>query len=244
MNKTLTFLILLVIFPFIPCTAQAQSDTSFVSSAVTDALKQYRTAIGINTHLFNGTEYYIPSFSGVKGHQFFQEKTFQNGSVKYDGAWFEEVAMLYELVQDELVIVNHSSGYSQRLVKDRVDAFRLQGHTFLRLEADSTTALYIQPGFYDLLFSGNVQVLMKRRKILFERASTDKVEREYRDASKFYIVKDNVYHLVGNKRSVMRVLQDQKRALNKFIKANKFRFSKDRENAITKIAEHYHTLHQ
>lgn len=244
MRKSPVHLTLVLLLNLLPFTIFAQTDTSFVSYAVTDALKQYRTAVGVHAHLYNGPEYYVPVKSYVKGHQFYQDKIYQNGTVKYDGAWFEDVPMLYDLMQDELVIVNHGSGQPQRLVKSRVDAFKLYGHTFIRLQADTTTGLSIQPGFYDLLYSGEVQVLMKREKTLFERASTEGMEGEYRDASKFYLVKDGIYHPVSNKRSVMRVLQDQKKPLNKFASANKLRFRKERESAIVKIARHYDSLQQ
>lgn len=244
MRKRPAYLTLVLLFNLLPFTIFAQTDSSFVDNAVSEALEQYRTAIGVHAHLYNGPEYHVPVKSHVKGHQFYQDKIYQNGNVKYDGAWFEDVPMLYDLMQDELVIVNHGSGQAQRLVKSRVEAFKLYDHNFIRLQADSTTGLSIQPGFYDLLYSGELQVLMKREKTLFERASTEGMEGEYRDASKFYLVKDGVYHPVSNKRSVMRVLQDQKKPLNKFASANKLRFNKERENAIVKTAEHYDSLQQ
>ncbi|SIT86420.1 hypothetical protein [Pontibacter indicus] len=244
MRKRPAYLTLVLFLNLLPFTILAQTDTSFVSNAVSDALRQYRTAVGVHAHLYNGPEYFVPVKTYVKGHQFYQDKIYQNGAVKYDGTWFEDVPMLYDLVLDELVIVNHGSGQAQRLVKSRVDAFNLHGHNFVRLQADSTTSVSIQPGFYDMLHSGSVQVLMKREKILFERASTEGMEGEYRDIDKFFLVKDGVYHQVSSKRSVMRVLQDQKKPLNKFASANKLRFRKNRENAIVRIAEHYDSLQQ
>ncbi|WP_220626889.1 hypothetical protein [Pontibacter sp. HSC-14F20] len=244
MRKSSAYLVLIFLMSFLPFASYAQADTTFVDNAVSNVLQQYRTAVGVHAHLYNGPEYYVPIKSYVEGHQFYQDKIYQNGTVKYDGAWFEDVPMLYDLMQDELLIVNHGSGQSQQLVKNRVEAFKLYGHTFIRLQADSSTGLSLQPGFYDLLYDGNVQVLMKREKTLFERASTEGMEGEYRDASKFYLVKDGVYHQISNKRSVMRVLQDQKKPLNKFANANKLRFGKERERAIVKTAEHYDSLQQ
>ncbi|WP_299991591.1 hypothetical protein [uncultured Pontibacter sp.] len=242
MRKSPAYLVLFFLMPFLPFAATAQADSSFVDNAVLNALQQYRTAVGVHAHLYNGPEYHVPVKSHVDGHQFYLDKIYQNGTVKYDGAWFEDVPMLYDLVQDELLIVNHGSGQPQRLVKNRVEAFKLHGHTFVQLQPDTTTSSVIRPGFYDLLYSGEVQVLMKREKTLFERASTDGMEGEYRDASKFFLVKDGVYHPVSNKRSVMRVLQDQKKPLKKYASANRLRFGKEREYAIVKTAEHYDSL--
>lgn len=242
MRKSPAYLILYLILNLLPITVFAQNDTSFVRSAVTDALKQYRTAVGLHTHLYNGAEYYVPIKSYVEGHQFYLDKIYQNGAVKYDGAWFEDVPMLYELVQDELLIINNGSGQPQRLVKNRVETFRIQGHTFVRLQPDSTTDLSLKPGFYDLMHDGEIKFFVKREKTLFERASTNGMEGEYRDNSKYYLVKDNVFHQVSNKRSVMRVLQDQRKPLNKFASAHRLRFKKEREFAILKTVKHYETL--
>lgn len=223
-------------------TSYAQADTSFVQAAISDALLSHKNAIGLHAHLYNGKEYYLPGKPHVEGHPFLEDKVFKEGNIKYDGTWFEDVPMLYDLVQDELIIINPSSGHPQMLVRRRVESFKVHSRPFTYLQTDSTTSSGIQTGFYNLLYDGDIQLLMRHHKTLHERTSTNGMEGEYRNANRFFLLKNDVYYEVSNKSSMLRVLRDQKKPLNKFANANKLRFKKNREEALLKIAQHYDTL--
>ncbi|GAB3197485.1 hypothetical protein ABID22_003409 [Pontibacter aydingkolensis] len=207
-----------------------------------NAVQTYRSTIGAHALLYNGTEYYVPAKSYAEGHQFFQEKTFQNGSVLYDGAWFEEIPILYDILIDELVTLHPGSSYSQKLVKQKVNSFKLRGHTFVRFDADSAAGTQMQPGFYDMLYNGSIKVFARREKNYQERLSADGREGKYTIEDKFYLWKDGTYQQVGSKSSVLKVLNDEKKNLSKFARANKLKFRSRREEAILKIAQQYDAL--
>lgn len=233
------FILLLCLLPF---ASQAQSDTSFVQVAVSDALLSYKNAIGLHAHLYNGQEYYVPVKPYLEGHQFLEDKIFKEGKIKYDGAWFEAVPMLHDVVQDELIIIHPGSGHPQMLVKKRLEGFEVHGRSFVYLKADSTNHSGMPSGFYNLLYDGDVKLLMRHQKTIHERTSSNGMEGEYKDASRFFLLKNAAYNEVSNKRSVLRVLQDQKKQLNRFASANKLRFKKNREEALLKTVQQYDKL--
>lgn len=236
-----------IILQFILCafTAHAQTvlpDTSFVQQAVTGAIESYSKAVGMQAHLYTGPEYSVLSKSHVEGHQFFKQKSFERGSVLYDGVWVVDVPLLYDVVMDEVITIHSNTGFSQMLVKERVEAFKLLDHSFVHIKSDSLNGALLQPGYTDMLYDGKVQLIAKRKKSLQERASVNGMEGRYDIVDRFFIRKDGAYHSVGNRRSVLKVLRDEKKALNKFARANNLKFRKERESAIIKIAQHYDTL--
>lgn len=242
MRKTLLPIYSVLSLFFFPAAVSAQTDTSFVRLAVEKTMQSYRSAVGLQAHLYNGAEYFVPFKQYVKGHQFFRDKTYQKGQVQYDGSLFVEVPMLYDVMNDELVTVHTGSGLAQKLVKQKVESFTLHNHTFIHLKIDSTASLPMRSGFYDLLYEGKIKALVKREKSLQERATADGMEGSFKEIDKYFIWKEGTYHQVRSKSSVLRVLKDQKKQLNKFASANKLQFRSGREEAIFKLAQYYDTL--
>ncbi|AKD03596.1 hypothetical protein POKO110462_02935 [Pontibacter korlensis] len=226
-------------WPFVASSQAHLADTSFVEQAVADAVQSYKNSTGVQSHLYTGSEYYYIPDSYLDGHQFFKSKIFSTGSVQYDGVWYRGIPLLYDVVVDEVLTTHPTSGYILKLVKQKVRSFELGGETFIYLGADSSV---IQPGYYSLLHSGKVKVLAFRDKEVQERTTTNGLEGEFRVTDKYYLYKDGSYHQVNKKRSVLNVLRDEKKQLNRFIRDNNLKFRKQKEAAITKVAQYYDTL--
>ncbi|MEJ8757490.1 hypothetical protein WG947_10805 [Pontibacter sp. H259] len=245
MYKLLLLYFAAVALLLIPNTSAAQAappDTSFIQQSVTNAVQSYSEAMGLQAHIYNGPEYYQPAKPYLTGHQFFGSKNYEPSAVYYDGAWFNNVPLLYDVMIDEVITTHKASGYSQMLVKAKLDTFKLHGHTFIHIQNSSAATKTIAPGYYDLLHNGSIQVLSQRKKELQERATQTGMEGEYNEVDKFYVVKDGVYTQVASKVALLKVLRDKKKPLNKYARANKLKFRKQRESAIVSIAKHYETL--
>lgn len=68
---------------------------------------------------------------------FLWENNWSKGSVSYDGNTYNEVSILYNLVTDEVIILHTNKVAKVQLIKEKVDAFSLPGHSFLHLRFDS-----------------------------------------------------------------------------------------------------------
>jgi hypothetical protein len=242
MQKNLLPVYSILFFLFSPVLVHAQADTSFVRLAVEETMQSYRSAVGLQAHLYNGAEYVVPVKHYVEGHQFFKDKTYQKGQVVYDGSMFVDVPMLYDIMHDELVTVHTGTGLTQKLVKQKVTSFSVHDHKFIHIEADSTTSSSMPSGFYDMLYEGEIRALARREKTLQEKATTGGMEGKFTALDRYFIWKEGTYHQVRSKGSVLRVLKDQKKQLNRFANANKLQFGKGREDAILKLVQHYDTL--
>lgn len=226
--------------------AQAQgfpaADTAFLQRAVQHALAIYETGVGVQTHLYNGTEYIDYKKPHFEGNQFFVSKAAVRGNIFYDGAWHTGVPLLYDLVTDEVVAPHNSSGLLLKLITSKIDTFQLHGHTFVRLEADSANQEVLQPGFYDLLHRGNTQFLVRRSRNMQDKATPTGMEGEFRVDDTFYIRKDGNYYEVNSRRSVYKVFKDRKKQLQQYARSNRLKFRKQREEAILALTRYYDSL--
>ena len=231
-------------------TAQSQlSDSGLLNISLLKVIAVHNQALGENIHLYNG-----PANTGYNhlsiGNPYFQADLVQPGSVFYDGIIYRQVQMLYDLVQDNVVIVRYSNdslspeyrnSLRMDLIRDRVGWFTIAGHDFIRLHADSSS-IKMKDGFYDRVYDGNIKVLIKRTKKYIEEVKGLELERRYDVADYYYILKDGRYHNIKTKKSILQLLKVKKKELSSFARKNKLKFKKNREGYITGLSRYYDQL--
>lgn len=216
----------------------AQKADTTAKQAIAFAVEFYRKSTEESQHLYNGPEYYIYD-ARSKEHQFFESDEMEEGSVYYDGQLYPNVLIMYDIVKDE-VAIEHLNRYDQlQLQKEKVHFFTVFNHYFIRLEKANTG---LRTGFYDLLYDKRLKVLVRRIKERDEVIDQMKIVVEFPAKNFFYVYKDGVYHNVSSKNSVLKLFEDQKKALRKYIRENQLRFKKDRENSIVKVTTYYDQL--
>jgi hypothetical protein len=235
---------------FILKSASAQTavkDTGLLQAAISNAGAVYTKAIGQQSPLNNGPEYYFYNPIEIRGSAYFMDGVFTPGNVYYDGAEFKGVQLLYDLNKDQLaaVLYNHFSQYV--LVNDRVQYFDLLGHHFINIDADTLAKnTPLKTGYYDELYNGRSRVLVKRYKLVNSYTSTTGQQEAYSFFTEvkqdLFIRKDNVYYKVGGQGTLLDVLKDRKKELQQYIKTNKIKYKADPERALAGIAAYYDSL--
>jgi hypothetical protein len=220
-------------------------DSVPVQNAVKNAELRYRTALGEASPLYNGPEYYFYD-PYLKGNAYlFDLNTFSKGSVYYDGMFYGDVPMLYDLYSDQLVVLlyNHFSKFS--LLKERVKSFDLLNHHFININADTIAhnPANMKSGFYDELYEGRSAVLVKRSKsIQVNTGGTLGAESYFNPSKDFFLKKNNTYYSFGKQGSLLDLLKDKKKELQQYIKANQIKYRRDPEDAMVKIVSYYDHL--
>lgn len=224
-----------LLFVFICANTSAQTlqhDTIVVADAANNTKDVYSQIMKEQLHLFNGGDYI--DYRPLKDeHPYYISEDWMIGSIQYDCEYYDKAELLYNIYTDQVIAEHYSSAMIQ-LVRDKIQSFFIDGHTFVMLQ--ETT---IPKGFYDRLCNGKTKVYAKRIKELEESISSNELQREFRLKSKYYICKDGYYYPVKSKKSVLSVLGDKKHELNQFIHQNHLRFRQNRENAIIKLTEFY-----
>ncbi|WP_147204112.1 hypothetical protein [Segetibacter aerophilus] len=225
----------------IPGISQALVPDSSLSPAAKSAISFYSTTLKEQLRLYNGKEYqeYILPFD--EGHPYFIQTNFNKGTINYDGNTYSDVSILYNLVTDEVIILNASQVLKIQLLKERIKAFSVLGHTFLHLEPDTGLTKNITSGFYDILTVGKTSLLARRTKNI-QTYTKQKLELKVFEKDHFYLKKNNTYIQIRGKKSLLEQFDDKKKEIQQYIKQNNLNYRRAAENFMIKTTEYYNQL--
>jgi hypothetical protein len=196
---------------------------------------QYMSSIGGTANIFSGSEY-EGSYPQTEGIPFWQNPDLVEGTIAYDGVLYH-LPMAYDLVRNEIVI----KGYQQlntKIEESRISFFRLSGHTFIRLQDDSTHINQLPEDFYDVVFDGSVKCYVKRIKRV-ERAFHAENPYQIKSHDIYFLLKNKTWHQVSSKKELMNLFPDESRSLKTVWKEKKLNFKKDPERAIVETLSFY-----
>jgi hypothetical protein len=216
------------------------TDSSSQQPAFNNAISLFNASLGEQAPLYNGPEYYFYDHT-IKGNAYFMDiNTFTAGAVFYDGQSFNNVQMLYDLYSDDVAVLLYNHFQKIYLLKPKVKNFDFLGHHFVNINTDTiNNKSDIKSGYYDELYNGKEQVLVKRTKSIQTTSSLVGLEKYFSPAIDYYIRKGKVYYSFSSQGQLLDILKDRKKEIQQYIKANKIKFRDDREQAMVKIVSYY-----
>jgi len=245
-NRVLFYTIALVaFFPLTKINAQdvERSKDVQIQSALLNTVAIYDKQLSRNTMVYTGRSYFDEN-SNVQGHQFFMDDYWEQGSVKYDDNRYDSIFLKYDIYRDLLLIENFNiDGFLSPIIlfKDKIESFELMGHHFVRLERDSMSNL--KEGFYDLMFKGNEnQVLVKRRKEIVNSNEINTIREMFTEKDRYYIKKGDIYFQVKKRKSVLKVLSDHKKEVKSYIKKSGIQFTNQPDINLVEVVKYYESL--
>jgi hypothetical protein len=240
MRKSL--ILLLIVFGFLPLSAicQQAADSSD-RLLIQHALRFFYKSIGENSLLYSGKEY-LPYEFPTEGHAYLDADQMQAGSVAYEGILYSGIPVQYDLQRDLLIIKYYNPVFRISLFTDRVDSFSVANHHFIRLAPDTLTSRQITPGFYEVLYNRKTIILAKRKKVIEETVTVDKIRRRFLQKDIYYINLNGNYILVKNKANMLDAFSTKKKEISRYLKRNKLRFRIDRDASLIAAAKHYDEL--
>ncbi len=215
-------------------------DSNFYQSLNASAASTYSKSIDENWGLFNGSEY-VGSYSRTIGHPYFESDKLQPGNIFYDGTFYRNVQLLFDLSRGEVITPGHGQNFNIKLVPEKIAYFSVLNHLFVKLEPDSGTNSSITPGFYDMLVAGKMPVFVKRIKQL-ETGSKVEDNLKFVQYDKYFVRKDKTYYPVDSEKSLLALFGDQKPAVKKYLRGNGLKYRRDPATTIAKAVEYYTPL--
>jgi len=241
MNRKLDSLVILIIF--LLCTndllSQPATDTSgSPAQPLKNTIDLYYRSIGDNNHLYNGSEYVSPVYRQDLS-PYFKTVGMTNGYLMYDGTRYEDVPLLYDLMQQRVVTYRRDQHFRITLAPEKVAYFSILGHLFVRIEADSGHGSGIDAGYYDWLYDGRVRAYALRTKKLVENIVDNQPVTKMIEEEHYFIWKEGNYYSIYNKQSLLSAFKDKKKEIRKYLRKNGFRFRRDPENTMIQAADYY-----
>ena len=168
-----------------------------------------------NTVLFNGLEY-IELYRTINDkHKFYGTSDFQMGTLVYDGQFFDQVPLKYDLDADQLLL-NVGYNYSYPiliLIKSKVDKFSLAGSNFVQVPRD--TEELNEKGFYQILLDNSILSLLKKNsKKRFKRIRGSTLYYEFIAKGNYAIKYMGAYFEISNKQDIIRIWPEHRGFIN------------------------------
>ena len=218
--------------------AQALSDSAFVVMISHHMNDLYFGELKSEAPIYNGKMYHPVSNLDEGGHALFLSNQYTKGTLVYNANVYHDVNLMYDLVRDELVLLNFDQVGGIVVWPDCVDAFSLHQHTFIHIGRDSVAKKGITPGYYDLLYKGKTSLLAKRIKTITEVPDQYKVNRTVSEENRYYLLKDSVYTLIKSRKDLLRLLGPTRAENLRYIKKEHINFKKNKENAMVRIVSY------
>lgn len=243
-NLTILLVCVVIILPYSETYAQEtlQQDSTQQNIQRSHAIQLYEaTFSGPNSPVYQGREY-LPYVFPTSGNAFFVSNEWQEGSVFFKGKLYSQIPLLYDILKDQLVLQSWNKIYRIHLSQQNVSWFVIGTHHFIRIDNDDSSGKSFLPaGYYEELVYGETKLLAKRAKAVEAPASTGTTSR-FVESDRYYIEKINHYYLVRTKRSVLKVLNDHKKEIKKFLRKNDITFGLNKEGAMVEIVKYENRL--
>ncbi|WP_316820885.1 hypothetical protein [Pedobacter gandavensis] len=200
-----------------------------------EVYKQYKERT--NPSLYNGIAYpsYLDENIYHNKHAFLRDSLFKAGTLVYSGRFYKDVALKYDIILDEVVILHQFLESEVVLRRSEVSEFSIGDDHFINIPEGKN----IPPGYYEIVLKGKTKVLRKHKKTyrysIPYLGSTQNVIDEY--DPKYYIENNRQFNLVKNEKSLYDIFPDKKKELKDFIQKNDLLIKESPGTSLRLVAE-------
>ena len=222
----------------------AQNSSSGKSNArMSDSLiALYRNAVGQADRFYNGTEY-MGYVMRPKGHPFFESNQMHVSEISVDGVVYSD-SVLYDLIDDALILKDYNGEYNLRMVDEKIRSFRYMGYLFVRLGASTDSTDGMPPGFYEQLYNDKTAVFVRHKKQLNTTAIQNEIFSEYVQYDTYFVRKGNEYYQVSSVKSLLDAFSEKRNEVRRFLREQHLDFKNDPRHTTRKAAEFFDQLNK
>lgn len=193
-----------------PLTAQSLTDTGAAKSL-----------------LYTGTEY-TKQYSIDAGSPFFEVNNLA-GRVRYWGNWYPVPELYYDCEEDGLLMPLPSHQYFVWLVREKVEAFELDRHFFVKLNLNSG-----REEFVEQIYSGKRKVYVKWQKRLIKNMQEIGKYQVFRT---LFILQENAVHYINQLSDLYELLGPRAKEMKSYYRKQRLTFRKEPLKALSQIIQ-------
>jgi len=229
------FVLLCVIF-FVQQQLLAQNSLTERSAA------GYMGDVSEHAVLFTGRRPQPLSFQ-AQNHQFFKEKEHVGGRLSFGGVVYPNVLLRWDLYRDELALLTPGNNEIV-LNSDHVGFAEMYGYRIIYLQADNLAGCP-PAGYYIRLHSGKYLLYEKLVNNLFREMGAKRyLVNKFKLSTTFYLQKNEAYHKINNRRTLLKSLDTHHAELKQFIRANGLKYKHDAEKMVLEVVIQHEKLSQ
>ncbi|CAM3466770.1 hypothetical protein [Aequorivita lipolytica] len=210
------------------------------SNLPNEIYQTYDKIVGLdNTGLYNGTEF-TDLFLNTDGtYRYFDGFDYTKGSVTYNGQYYVNVFLKYDLLEDNLLTRSDDnlSLFSIKLIPAFIEKFSIYNQNFVRL---SDTNLNISAnGFFEVAYLGNdSELYIKHTKNKKDKALNRGIQYQF-STDNFYVLKtNNRYFVVSSSKDFREIYPEKTEEIRQFYKTYKTLKKSNPEVFMTKLVKY------
>ncbi|HSI68904.1 MAG TPA: hypothetical protein VK941_01630 [Gillisia sp.] len=197
-------------FSFLLFTIFISTPSFLLGQEQPELLKWFDSQIGIeNTRLLNGTAY-VDSHRTINNKNKLYGGATGTGSVLYDGQWFPDLQMRYNIF-DDVLVVQLESGMGLniiQLVKEKVSRFTLNAKNFINIEKSKSPDDIA--GFHQIVWEDKSFTLLKKHALkIIEKRDRQVSYYEFEPIEGYYAFTfENQTFLLGSRNDLIKVFPE------------------------------------
>jgi len=201
--------------------AQSINNNDIIYNDINEKITNLNSYDFIHYPLINGKKY-NKYYYGIKGHQFFDSQNFCEGEIIIKDKKYTDLLIRYDIYND---IVNLSSNAGNELVnielnKNIITGFYIDDHLFIKYDFPESSGIDEYNGFYEMVYNGKIKVAFKWVKYICN--SQDIYSGEFITERTVYIINNNQFSKIKNRRDILSLFKDKEHKIKKFLRSNKF----------------------
>ena len=215
------------------CFSQA-ADTSSQTS-LDSLILFYTRSLQEKTLLYNGREYTRMNQRTI-GHPFYASDQPQKGSLVYNGIFYPEAKLTYDIATDEIVMTAFEN-ITISLLNERIAEFSIGDHRFTHIRENE---MGVEQGYYEILVEGQFNVLAKHKKQLEQGFNPADPDRYVQYDT--YFIRTDAFHQVTSLSALLSLFPGKGPEIRKYLRKNNLRFKKKPAETIVAAVEHYQAI--
>lgn len=174
-------------------------------------------------------------------HPYLYTSEYKKANLSFDGVLYPNVKLRLNLHLEELVVQSEDGRFNVVVPTDCVDFATMDGN-YIFYNVPQTGIKQFSKGYYVRFHNGKYPVY-KRETCFIQSVIKDmKIEASFVRKNRLYVYKDDVYHMVGSKRAVLKLFSTKKRELKRFIKEQGLNYKKTPDEFVKRVTLYYETL--
>ncbi len=206
----------------------------------------YDKIVGLdNTGLYNGTEFTDPFLNTDGSFRYFNGFDYTKGSLKYNGQYYTNVSLKYDLLDDNLLVRSDDnlSIFNVKLIPEFLSEFSIYNKHFIRLTA--TNLSLSGNGFFEKAYPGkDLSLYIKHTKKKKDKPLKSGIQYSFKEANFYVLQNEGVYYLVDSSKDIEKILPLQKEHIRNFHKTYKSLSKTDFDTYMTKLVKYLDGLNE
>jgi hypothetical protein len=178
----------------------------------------YDKIVGLdNTGIYNGTEFNDIYLNTDGTHRYFNAFNFTKGNVFYDGQFYSNVLLKYDILEENLITISDDnlSIFQTKLIPAFIESFSIYNRKFVKLQ---NTGLNLEENiFFEIAYTGEkFNLYEKHHKKIQINVLKSAVQYKFKNDD-FYVLKHNeTYYRINSIKDLEKSLPDFEVEIKKY----------------------------